>query len=277
MVKKKRILLTMNHYELLKNCHDSEDKLCLAQVLDKLEFVQKRGQIEATSFLSMPQISLVEAFLRKNQLENYSFFGGYPDAERQMLFFYPPEYTQDMVEKNYSKFLKIASITFDPALNESYEHRIYLSGIMKLGIRREKVGDILVRPNGADILFSSSLVHVLPQELASLTRFRGAEITVQDLSSLQLPEKTFTPRSIIVPSLRLDNLVSDLAKISRSNASILITSNLVFLNGKCNLKPSKAVQLGDVITIRKKGKFIFREVEKTTKSGNLVLKIDQYT
>ena len=63
----------MNHSELLKDYHDSEDKLCLAQVLDKMEFVQKRGQIEATSFLSMPQISMVEAFLRRNHFANYTF------------------------------------------------------------------------------------------------------------------------------------------------------------------------------------------------------------
>lgn len=267
----------MNHYELLKDYHDNEDKLCLAQVLDKLEFVQKRGQMESTDFLSMSQISLVESFLRKNQFENYSFFGGYPDAERKMLLLYPENYTASMIEKNYAKFLKVASITFVPPLEEAYEHRIYLSGIIKLGIRREKVGDILVRPTGADILFSASLQNVLPQELSSLTRFRSAEINLQELSHLQLPEKNFIPHSIIVPSLRLDNLVSDLAKTSRSNASTLITSNLVFLNGKCDLKPSKAVSPGDVITIRRKGKFVFREVEKTTKSGNLVLKIDQYT
>jgi len=267
----------MNHYELLKDYHDNEDKLCLSQVLDKLEFVQKRGQMEATDFLSMPQISLVESFLCKNHFENYSFFGGYEEAERKMLFVYPDTYTPSMIGKNHAKFLKVLSITFSPSLAEPYEHRIYLSGIIKLGIRREKVGDILVRPDGADLIFSASLNNILPQELASLTRFRDAQITVQELSSLVPPKKNFTPRSIIVPSLRLDNLVSDLAKVSRSNANTLITSNLVFLNGKCDLKPSKTVNPGDVITIRRKGKFIFREIEKTTKSGNLVLKIDQYT
>ena len=267
----------MNHSELLKDYHDSEDKLCLAQVLDKMEFVQKRGQIEATSFLSMPQISMVEAFLRRNHFANYTFFGGYPEAERQMLFFYPADYTPDMVEKNYAKFLKLLSITFEPALSTPYEHRIYLSGIIKLGIRREKVGDILVRSNGADLIFSASIANILPQELASLTRFHGATVQVQELSALQLPEKTFTTLSIIVPSLRLDNLVSDLAKTSRSAANTLITSNLVFVNGKCNCKPSKSIHSGDVIAIRRTGKFIFREIEKTTKSGNWVLKIDQYT
>jgi len=93
---------------------------------------------------------------------------------------------------------------------------------------------------------------------------------------LQIQEKTFKQVSIIVPSLRLDNFVSDLARISRVKANELITANLVFLNGKCDLKPSKQLEPGDIITIRRKGKFIFREIQKTTKSGNLVLLIDQY-
>lgn len=266
----------MNHYEQLKDYRNPEDKLCLAQILDKIEFVQKRNQIEATDFLDLSQLSLVESFFRKIHFHNFQFFGGYEDAERKIVFLYPDSYTPEMVQKNNSKFLKVLRISFDSPQNPPYEHRVYLSGIIKLGIRREKVGDILVRPDGADLLIVSSMESILPKELASLTRFRNATITIRPLEDLLQKEKTFEPLSIIVPSLRLDNLVSDLAKTSRSNANVLITSNLVFLNGKCDLKPSKQVAPGDVITIRRKGKFIFREIEKTTKSGNLVLKIDRY-
>ena len=266
----------MNHFELLKEYKNPDDKLCLSQVLDKIQFVHKRNQIEVTDFFDMMQISLVESFLKKQKIQNYHFWGGFEEAERKILFLYPENYTQGMLEKNYSKFLKVLRIDFTPPLSTPYEHRVYLSGIIKLGIKREKVGDILVRPNGADIITLSSMENILPKELSSLTRFQSAEISIQELNNLQIQEKTFKQVSIIVPSLRLDNFVSDLAKTSRAKANELITSNLVFLNGKCDWKPSKQVEPGDIITIRRKGKFIFREIQKTTKSGNLVLLIDQY-
>ena len=45
-----------------------------------------------------------------------------------------------------------------------------LSGIMKLGIKREKIGDILVRKNGADIVILNEVSHFLLTNLSELTR-----------------------------------------------------------------------------------------------------------
>lgn len=266
----------MSHFELLKDYRNPEDKLCLAQVLDQYEFSKKRNQIETTNFFDLSQISLIESFLRKNQITHYTFFGGYEEAERKILFFYPDHYTRAMLEKNYMKFLKVIRIKLLENPTLPYEHRTYLGSIIKLGISREKIGDILVRNDGADLIVSSSMQNILPKELASLTRFRNSSITICELNDLQIKPKEFKSLSIIVSSLRLDNIVADLARTSRSQASTLITSNLVFVNGKCDCKVSKSIVVGDVITIRRKGKFIYRGQEKTTKSGNHVLIFDQY-
>ena len=55
----------MNKQQLLNEYKRQEDKICLAQVLDKIEFSYSKGKIEYTDFLDMYQISLVENFLRK--------------------------------------------------------------------------------------------------------------------------------------------------------------------------------------------------------------------
>ena len=51
--------------QILKDYKKQEDKLCLSQVLDKIEFSKTRQKIEYTDFLDMYQVSLVENFLRK--------------------------------------------------------------------------------------------------------------------------------------------------------------------------------------------------------------------
>ena len=54
----------MNKQDMLADYKKQDDKLCLAQVLDKIEISNKRNKIEYTDFLDMYQVSLVENFLK---------------------------------------------------------------------------------------------------------------------------------------------------------------------------------------------------------------------
>jgi len=257
----------MNKQEILKEYKKQEDKLCLSQVLDKIDLSKKREKIESTDFLDMYQVSLVENFLRKIQFTNYSLFGGYSEAERKILIIYPEKYDQNMLEKNYAKFLKIIRITLPQEEYGNYSHRNYLGGIVKLGLKREKVGDIIV---------VSDFVEILKNELPSLTRFQNANINEEEIQSLKNKQVTTEEVKIIVPSLRLDNIVSDLAKTSRSKAAEIINQERVFVNGKNETKLSKTIKLNDVITIRGKGRFVIKEFIGTTRSGRTVVLVEKF-
>ena len=89
---------------------------------------------------------------KKNNYKNYIFYGGFDNAERKALIIYPEKYNMEMLEKNYNKILSIVRIELPEEMNGKYAHRNYLGGIVKLGLKREKVGDILVFNNGADII-----------------------------------------------------------------------------------------------------------------------------
>lgn len=266
----------MNKQELLKDYKKQEDKMCLSQVLDKIEFSKTREKIEKTEFLDMYQISLVQNFLRKNKIENYKLYGGYEDSERKILIIYPEKYNEDMLKKNYNKMLKIIRVKLPEEDHGKYAHRNYLGGIVKLGLKREKVGDILVQPDGADIIVVEEFAEILRNELGSLTRFEKSEITIEEISNLRKKEVNMEPVKIIVPSLRLDNIVSDLAKTSRSKAAQIIEQERVFVNGQNETKLSKAIKLGDIITIRGKGRFVVKEFTGTTRSGRTVVLIEKY-
>ena len=266
----------MNKQELLKDYKKQEDKICLSQVLDKIEFAEKRGKFETTDFLDMYQISLVENFLRKIKYENYKLYGGYEEAERKILITYPEKFNEDMLKKNYSKILKVIKIELPEEEHNKYSHRNYLGGIVKLGLKREKVGDILVSNDGADIITISDFADVLKQELPSLTRFENSNITIAELENLRKKEVKVEEVKIIVPSLRLDNIVSDLAKTSRSKAASIIEQERVFVNGQNETKLSKQIKLNDIITIRGKGRFIVKEFTGTTRSGRTVVLIEKY-
>lgn len=266
----------MEKQKLLNEYKKQDDKILLAQILDKIEFSKQREKLEYTDFLDMYQVALVKSFMKKIEFENYILFGGFENAERKILIIYPEKYTMNMVEKNYSKIVKVIRITLNNEEKGIYSHRNYLGGIVKLGMNREKVGDILVSDDGADILVKSETAEILKQELGTLTRFENSKIELIGLADLRKQEIKVEEINIIVPSLRLDNFVSDLAKTSRSKAVQIIDSERVFINGQNETKVSKQVKLGDVITIRGKGRFIVKEFSGTTRSGRTVVTVEKY-
>ena len=266
----------MDKQQLLKDYKKQEDKMCLSQILDKIEFSKMRGKIEYTDFLDMYQISLVENFLRKIKFENYQLYGGYEEAERKIFIVFPDKYDKKMLEKNYHKMVKIVRIELPEEEQGKYSHRNYLGGIVKLGLKREKVGDIIVSQQGADIITVEDFADILKQQLPSLTRFENSCVTIEEISQLRQREIKVEQVKIIVPSLRLDNFVSDLAKTSRSKACQIIDQERVFINGQNETKASKLLKLKDVITIRGKGRFVIQEFAGTTRSGRTVVIVEKY-
>ena len=202
--------------------------------------------------------------------------GGYEDAERKILIVYSDKFDNNMIEKNYEKILKIVRVTLPDVDKGKYSHRNYLGGIVKLGLKREKIGDILVNENGADIITIQEFSEVLKKELPSLTRFENSNISIEDLKNMKRQELKIEEVKIIVPSLRLDNIISDLARTSRSKASEIISQERVFVNGQNETKNSKQIKLGDIITIRGKGRFVIKEFTGTTRSGRTVILIEKY-
>ena len=266
----------MNKTDLLNTYKRQEDKVIIAQVLDKISLMEKGQKIESTDFLDMYQISLVETFLKKISFENYILYGGFEEAERRVLIVYPEKYTKEMLEKNYSKILSIVKIELPEENHGKYAHRNYLGGIVKLGLKREKVGDILVFDDGADIVAVHDFTQILCTELGSLTRFQNSKIEVLDIKNIRTREIKLEEVKIIVPSLRLDNFVSDLARTSRSKAVDIIDQERVFVNGKNETKSSKQIKKDDVITIRGKGRFVIKDFVGNTRSGRTVVLVEKY-
>ena len=110
----------------------------------------------------------------------------------------------------------------------------------------------------------------------TLTRFANSKIEIVDIQNLRKPKIQKEEIKIIVASLRLDNIVSDLARTSRNKAVEIIKQERVFMNGQNEIKVSKQVKMNDIITIRGKGRFIIKEIAGTTRSGRPILTIEKY-
>ena len=203
-------------------------------------------------------------------------FGGFEQAERKIFVIYPEKFNSSIVQKNLSSIIQIVRIELPEDLKGKYTHRDYLGAVIKLGVKREKIGDIIVDNDGADIIVNKDISKFLLENLGGLTRFSKSTISVQSIDDLRPVEIKKEEREIIVSSLRLDNVISELAKCSRNKALDIINMERVFVNFQCETKKTKQVKNGDMITIRGKGRFFIKELVGQTRSGRVIIKIEKF-
>ena len=254
---------------------EKDDKILLAQVSDKIEMCENKNKIEYTNFLDLAQIELVQNYIDKLKIENYISYGGYEQSERKLFVIYPEKFNSTVVEKNLVSIVKIVRIQLPDELKGKYAHRDYLGAVIKLGVKREKVGDIIVDNDGADIIVEKDISKFLLENLSGLTRFSKSKITIEKIDNLRTVEVRREEREIIVSSLRLDNVISELARCSRNKALDIINMERVFVNFQCETKKTKQIKTGDMVTIRGKGRFYIKELVGQTKSGRVIVKIEK--
>lgn len=266
----------MNKEEIVKNYKNEEDRLLVSKMLDQIVLCGKRNKIQNTDFLDARQKNLLGKVLRSINIENYIIFGGFNEAERNIIIFYPEKWSKEIVEKNYNSVMQVVEILLPNDLKGKYTHRDYLGGLMKLGLKREKIGDIVVWDEGAHIIVLNEIVPFLEQHLSTLIRFQKSKISVKSINKIHKCIITKEKIEITVSSMRLDNIVSELCKTSRTKAEEIIKSERVIVNYEVATKDSKQIKVEDKITIRGKGKFEIVEQVGNTKKGRFILRVEKY-
>ena len=175
----------MGKKELLDEYKNQDERFLAAKILDKLEFTKTKNKIQYTDFLNLNEQEMAMKLLNKVDCTNYYFFGGKENLERKILVIYPEKLTEEMSRKNDNKILSMIRIKLPNELEGQYDHRTYLGSCIKIGIEREKIGDILVERTGADIITKAEVTEFLLQNLSQLTRFKSAEITMQGISKIK--------------------------------------------------------------------------------------------
>lgn len=250
-----------------------ENDLLIAKVLDKKKICNSKNKITYTDFLNEKEQRAIE---KNVKLENAFFYGVNENADRKILVFYPEKLTEELVRKSLKSVLSGIRIILKNDQIGNYEHKNYLSALIKIGIDRGKIGDILVDDYGADIIAFDMNKEFIIQSLSELTRFRKANIDVIPIDDIKQKIDRFEESTIIVSSMRIDNIVAELAGCSRTNADEYINSEKVFVNYETALKVSKTIFEGDIVTIRGKGKFRIDGLVRNTRNNRFVIKVNKY-
>lgn len=267
----------MDKQSILNKYSKPEDKLLISKMLDKMKLSQTKNSIEYLDFLDLYEQQLLQKIMKQEKIENNLLHGGIEKAERKILLFYPNKLSE-LTSQNFLKILPIKCIRINlpKDMYGKYNHRDYLGGLMKLGIKREKIGDILVFENGADILILEEIENFLMNNITSLTRFSKAKIEIINLRDIREKKINKKEIKIIVPSLRIDAVISEAIHTSRGKAEELLQEGRIFLNYEQTTKGTKQIKEKDILTIRGKGKFEIEKIEGQTRNGRIKMLINQF-
>lgn len=267
----------MEKAEILKK-YNEEEKLLISKVLDKIEFAKTKNKIQNSDFMNLAQQTLIEKILKRLNIKNYIWSGGIEEAERKVLILYPEKLDEIFKENKYNKneVIKVCRITLPNELKNKYSHKDYLGGFMKIGIKREKIGDIIFDENGADVMILEEVEKYFENSIKELVRFKKAQIEKINIEDIREVKENVEELSITVPSMRMDAIISELAKTSRNKANEIINSQRVFVNQINETKLTKEIKVGDKITIRGKGKFEILNQERETRNGRKIIKIKHW-
>lgn len=239
-----------------------ERKLFLAQVSDLAERALKLQEPQWTDFLEPPDREQAEAALGWNPKVRFNAFGGYAKAERRRIVIYPDYYIVETIKPALA-FLEITTNSPEPL-----SHRDYLGAILSLGLKREKLGDLLVASTGCQLVLVPEMVDFLKAHLSKVGNHPAvlAEIDPEQLNPPDQREKVI--RSTVA-SLRLDTIAGLGFGESRTKMVKEIRSERVKVNWKVEKNPDTALQPGAVISIRGRGRVIFKEITGTSKKGRI--------
>jgi len=80
----------------------------------------------------------------------------------------------------------------------------------------------------------------------------------------------------VLSSMRIDTLLHNAFKLSRTEAAEYVKNDKVQVNHRPVSKPSAVLKEGDVVSVRSKGRFIVGETLGTTKKGNVRVRLRKY-
>ncbi len=262
----------MNREEVIRKVTKSEDKLIVSKVLDRFFLSEKTNKLTITDFLDPHLQSVVSKCLEAGNVENYLFYGGYDGAERAIVAFCPSNMSENREPElaGLFKAIKISLIH-----RENITHRDYLGSLMGLGIKREKIGDILVKDEHCLVIVHNDIADFIRYNLDKVGNVR-VQVEYIDIENLKAYEPKVKDIRTTVASLRLDSIASAGFGISRSKVANFIRAEKVNLNWETTPSLTKLVKEGDVISIRGRGRVVLQEIGKTTRKDRISVYLKKF-
>ena len=209
-----------------------------------------------SKFINNLELMEIKGKLHKNEYKIYS-----PLEESSKLILYKDELPDIILLKINSKV--------------KLRHQDIMGTIYSLGVKEDTFGDIFKID---DTFYFFCLEELKDYFKYNLNSIKNNSVVLEevDLSIKDLYAPEFEEIKLIVSSLRIDNVISTLINRSRGNIEDLINNKDINLNYSTEFKMTRLLSPGDIFSVRRYGKYKFKEIVTETKKNKLVIIIQKY-
>lgn len=246
-----------------------EAKDMAIRLLDLADSVDRGRPFVVGPFMSPFAAQIGQTIAAHMKTVTAKSFGGYHEAERVRIAF-----ARDDYDGPIDFGVTLLSVTWDGRYR-LIGHRDVLGSLMGLGIDRSILGDILMQGAGCQILVDSTMAEWVKDNFlkVAMVPVKVEEIPMEDI---QPPKKTAKEVRATVASLRLDAVGAAGFGISRSKMAQAVEDERTEVNWQPAKSPSQTVKVGDIISIRGRGRIEIKEETGTSRKGRTGLLIERY-
>ncbi|WP_204499624.1 YlmH/Sll1252 family protein [Aquibacillus albus] len=246
-----------------------EEHPFIDQVLSWREQVERSFQSKLSDFLNPREQKIFSTIIGKSTDYQLGFFGGAKNAERKRAILAP--YYEEISDEDYEITLLEAKY---PSKFITLEHRDVLGAFLSLGIKRKKLGELIVRDGFIQIVVASDIDMYIK---VNLTEIKRASVTFEERPITNIVEKNeeWDAHLVTVSSLRLDAVLKEIYHISRQNASAYIEKGWVKVNFETIQNPSFVLEQDDLLSLRGKGRSKITDIHGLSKKEKWKITIEK--
>ncbi|GFI61491.1 hypothetical protein IMSAG049_00650 [Clostridiales bacterium] len=261
----------MDKQALLKSCDRPDERLLLAKVLDQADLGLRKHIVCFSDFLAPTMEARAYDMLKYVRDLKFISYGGYSDAERKIMAFFPDYYNGEEIVFP----IEAIKIFYNEKFSSKLTHRDFLGSILGMGIERSKVGDIAVFAGYAYCFAESSIASYVASNLEKVgnTKVR-TEIIAVELA--EIPEKQMNIKKFTVSSLRADTVFGVVFGKSRNETQELIRAERASVNWVTIKGSADIIKEGDILSLKGSGRGKLIEVGGNTKKGRLIITAGRY-
>lgn len=241
---------------------DGSNERLFSRIDDTVELAQRRCCPCFLGFLDLREQAVLST--AQSQLpDGWRLYGGYSEAERKIFVAYP-----DFYDEVPDEDFPIATVAFRYRSGVSLSHRDFLGTLLSVGIRRDKVGDILCGDGLTVVFLRAEIAEYVCEQI---DRVGGEGVTLIPDYSGELPiQHRYEESQDTIASARLDVVVKTLIRCSRERAAELIRLGCVSVNHLPQPSVSASVSAPCTISVRGYGRYIVDQIGPQTKKGRLL-------
>lgn len=262
--------------KILSRFNEKNDKIFASNLIEIINKFVLNNYIMYTKFLNLYERSIAISILNKYNI-NYRIYLNNEWSERALIFLLPEEILNEGndMQEIFSKYIKCVKII--PSVKNKLVHKDYMGAIYSLGITEENIGDIFISDDKAYFFIFNDNLNYFKYNLNSVGRssvkIEILSITEEEVEKLKSDYKNV---KIIISSLRIDNILAHLFKLSRNEVKNKIEKGELFVNSKPIYFLAQNIKVNDIVSLKRCGKFKIGEIKEENKKGKYVINIKKY-